>query len=29
MSKKVGDVVEFEAPRGMQRYEITGISEVE
>jgi transcription elongation factor GreA len=28
MGKKVGDVVEFQAPRGMQKYEVTGIDEV-
>ncbi len=29
MTKKVGDVVEFEAPRGKQRYEITAIDDAE
>ena len=29
MAKKVGDVVEFEAPSGMQKYEITGIGDGE
>lgn len=29
MAKKVGDVVEFEAPRGMQKYEITSIDNAE
>lgn len=29
MAKKVGDVVEFDAPRGKQRYEITGIDDAE
>lgn len=29
MAKKVGDVVEFEAPRGVQRYEIAEIEDAE
>jgi transcription elongation factor GreA len=29
MAKKVGDVVEFDAPRGKQRYEITEIGDAE
>jgi transcription elongation factor GreA len=29
MSKKVGDIVEFDAPRGKQRYEITEIGDAE
>ncbi len=29
MAKKVGDVVEFDAPRGRQRYEIAAIDEAE
>jgi len=28
MGKKVGDVVEFQAPRGMQKYEVTEIEEI-
>lgn len=29
MAKKVGDVVEFDAPRGKQKYEITAIDEAD
>jgi transcription elongation factor GreA len=28
MGKKVGDIVEFQAPRGLQKYEVTEIDEV-
>lgn len=27
MGKKVGDIVEFEAPRGLQKYEVTAIAD--